>query len=506
MPVLLAAAAVVASLRLPAAAAWPMDTGVDWQAEQRARASGVDPAGDLQRKIDAAIASGSPQLEVPAGDYLFGNRTLLIANATDFALVAAGDGPVEFVFANSEGGVIIHSCTNVTISGRNVTGRAGIHVDRSPPPFAQATVTKKSEGGQGAEFILDGDSADPRTLSGSLDPTDHWPNGSSGVMTHGWRKGSRGAPDTRGLPISLGSLNTGEVVEIAPRTFRARPGDLDGANVGDQFVSSIWKGFMFNIANSSSVTTEDLAVHATGYMGVYEADGGGGHIYRRFSLVPRNGRIISSNADGIHSEDLDVGPTIIDSHFHSMLDDFMGVHATLLLVQNVEASSNGTAKLRIVHPHVSDLNTFGSTELWYGTSEPMRRVFTGDALDLFDPLTFAPVGTVMASSPAVLLSPATAKPWESPISKAADALFPSCCTHFPDFEPEHYRMQHFANSVYEVEVSGLPPNTPANNTLLKYALLPIAETAPPCHLQADSTKLSQELKSRSHYIACGTGT
>lgn len=61
-------------------------------------------------------------------------------------------------------------------------------------------------------------------------------------------------------------------------------------------------------------------------------------MYRRFSLVPRNGRIISSNADGIHSEDLDVGPTILDSHFHSMLDDFMGVHATLLMVQRVETN------------------------------------------------------------------------------------------------------------------------------------------------------------------------
>ena len=80
------------------------------------------------------------------------------------------------------------------------------------------------------------------------------------------------------------------------------------ARVGDQFVSFIWKGYNYNVANSSRVTTEDLAVHATGYMGVYEADGEGGHVYRRFSLVPRNGRIISSNADGLHSEDLDGEP------------------------------------------------------------------------------------------------------------------------------------------------------------------------------------------------------
>ena len=41
--------------------------------------------------------------------------------------------------------------------GRNATGRAGIHVDRSPPPFAQGTVTKKGTAKDPAEFTLDGD-------------------------------------------------------------------------------------------------------------------------------------------------------------------------------------------------------------------------------------------------------------------------------------------------------------------------------------------------------------
>eukprot|EP01047_Picozoa_sp_COSAG01_P008036 COSAG01_NODE_311_length_19072_cov_73.511727_24_plen_445_part_00 len=294
---------------------------------------------------------------------------------------------------------------------------------------------------------------------------------SSGVMTHGFRRGSVGAPDTRGRPGgATGSLNTGGVIEIGPRKFRCgSPSDLSGFKVGDQFVSTVWKGYTYNVENSTRVTTEDLAVHATGYMGVYEADGGGGHVYRRFSLVPRNGRIISSNADGLHSEDVDVGPTILDSKFSSMLDDFLGVHATLLLVQSVETSGTSTS-LRVVHPHVSDLNTFGSTDHWYGTSEPMLRVQAGDALDLFDPLTFAKVGTVTAKSAAKLLSPSSAKPWQSAISKAADELFPDCCTHFPDFEVEHYKLQHFANSVYEVELTASPPKAASNATILKYVL------------------------------------
>ena len=73
-------------------------------------------------------------------------------------------------------------------------------------------------------------------------------------------------------------------------------------------------------------------------------------------------------------------------------------------------------------------------------------------------------------------SPATTRPWEGAISKAADALFPDCCTHFPDFEPEHYKMQHFANSVYEVELTAPPPVIKGQSgALLKY-VLQIAKT------------------------------
>ena len=100
----------------------------------------TDPAGDLQARITAAIARSAPSLAVPAGIYSFGNRTLLIENATDFALLAAG--PVQFIFWQHRGGVVIRGCANVTVSGQNGTGTGGIVVDRSPPPYAQILVTK----------------------------------------------------------------------------------------------------------------------------------------------------------------------------------------------------------------------------------------------------------------------------------------------------------------------------------------------------------------------------
>ena len=200
----------------------------------------ADPAAELQAKIDGAIAAGAPSLAVEAGDYHFGNRTLLIENATDFALLAAG--PVQFIFWQHRGGVVVRSCTNVTISGQNATGMAGIVVDRSPPPYAQGLIT--GEHGGFVEFELEGDSADPWTLSGDLDPTDHWPNGSSGVMTTGWRKGSVGAlPDSRGQPTGIGrGFDPRKMVPVAGGSRRFRvgtKGELGGARVGDQFIMTV---------------------------------------------------------------------------------------------------------------------------------------------------------------------------------------------------------------------------------------------------------------------------
>ena len=48
-----------------------------------------DRAGELQQRINAAIASQAPSLSIAAGDYHFGNRTLLVQDASNLRLVAA---------------------------------------------------------------------------------------------------------------------------------------------------------------------------------------------------------------------------------------------------------------------------------------------------------------------------------------------------------------------------------------------------------------------------------
>jgi hypothetical protein len=72
--------------------------------------------------------------------------------------------------------------------------------------------------------------------------------------------------------------------------------------VGDAFVAITWLGYGYTIGNSSHVTTQDVTIRASPYMAVAEIDGHGAHIYRNVSITAGPGRLISVNADGIHSE------------------------------------------------------------------------------------------------------------------------------------------------------------------------------------------------------------
>ena len=60
---------------------------------------------------------------------------------------------------------------------------------------------------------------------------------------------------------------------------------------------------------------QDVAIHAAGDMAIAELDGAGGHTFRRVTLAPRNGRIISSNADAFHSANVDTAATLDHCHF-----------------------------------------------------------------------------------------------------------------------------------------------------------------------------------------------
>jgi hypothetical protein len=437
-------------------------------------------AEELQHRINVYIAAGARVFYVPSGEYYFGNRTLLIQNATDFALVARG--PVTFWFTNSDGGFMLRGCSNVTVMGDSPT--TPLRIDRSPPPFSQGTLTNLTA--KTMEFKLDGDSPDPRALEPSRNPS-AGPGMIDVGMCSSWKVGSRssdGREDSRGMPTGHACFPTSAMCDLGPGRFTvARTSRNSDVSVGDQFVFILWRGFSYVVANSSDVVTQDVAVHAAGDMAVFEGDGGGGHTYRRLKVVPRNGRLISSNADAFHSSDMERGPKLENCHFKSMLDDFFNFQSTLLLATNF-SGLDGT--LTLVHPHTSDQaddfapGNVAVTDHWYGTTEPLSRLRAGDQLIFYDPFSFEEVGRTRTAAHARLLSPATDQ--NSTLAQRADALvgllrigehchgFSCTCDKgsscWSAVSKQHYPVQRFRASVYSVELAGALPLQPRSGPMV----------------------------------------
>ena len=100
---------------------------------------------ELQQRINASIAAGAAALHLPSGDYIFQNASLVVAGASDFALLADPRGAARLWFEIGHG-VLIESCRNVTVAGPiEIDYTSGAHyqgtvVDvRTPNPGRGAT-------------------------------------------------------------------------------------------------------------------------------------------------------------------------------------------------------------------------------------------------------------------------------------------------------------------------------------------------------------------------------
>lgn len=99
----------------------------------------------------------------------------------------------------------------------------------------------------------------------------------------------------------------------------------------------------------------------------------------------------------MHTSDVDVAPTIEDSHFATLLDDYYNFQTTLLLAMGSdyhEGKSTDPNTFLLVHPHVSDQSIALNVprDEWYGTTEPLSRVGAGEELIFYDPITFEEMG------------------------------------------------------------------------------------------------------------------
>ena len=175
-------------------------------------------------------------------------------------------------------GVVISNSRNITVRG--------LTLDSDPSNYAQGTVVGGSARNSSLVAQFDAAFIPPDTR---VQPFSH-AGGLMGAKVMFWD------PATR-LPLR-GSLN------FMAGSSKHAGGDswlidlknpfVDHATgvappVGSLLTVFARRGITWQVTNSSRLLTEDLTIHAGGNMGVHENYGGGGHIYRRLSIVRKPG-------------------------------------------------------------------------------------------------------------------------------------------------------------------------------------------------------------------------
>ncbi len=251
------------------------------------------PGRELQILIDAAIASGDRQLQIPPGDYLFNttHANLEVLGAENLVIDAAG----VTVWLWPGAFVDVRDSEHSTI--RDLT------VDYSPPCFSQGSVAAVYSANHSFELVVE---------SGFLPPDIrlHPQFNATEVKLIYW------SPTTR-LMLQQPGSNPWDPTRsscVGPRCTitlgdRSNPlpaiGDLVTASprIGANMVIQTWYTSGYRHTNCSEMSAVNITMHGAGSMGFGEFGGEGGNNYTDCRNIrrPASSHLLSSNHDGFHS-------------------------------------------------------------------------------------------------------------------------------------------------------------------------------------------------------------
>eukprot|EP01079_Euglenida_sp_SAG-EU17-18_P000235 gene235-2379_t len=314
------------------------------------------PGAELQDQVNQAIASGSNELVVAAGDYSFGEKAFIIANATGFALTGAGAAASHLWFSPGYG-VEVLSCLDTVVSG--------FSTDTVTPPNSQARLVAADN--VSSTIVIDVESGFPlpvasdSVLFNQTCPTapPGLRNGQCGEIKAPLADSascamcqSHASPATARIipgqqmtnPMASADCNTatrrcnvslaygpawppppGSLVTMSPRAFASK-----------YAIPTYYKGTTF-VYNSTRVTLASYTTHSAGDMTYLENLGEGGHTYRGVNILrrpspPYPARLLASNSDGFHSFGCGTGGTLEGCEFEFIADDYLNFHNRELLL------------------------------------------------------------------------------------------------------------------------------------------------------------------------------
>ena len=275
-------------------------------------------------------------VDIAEGDIRFGNSSLLIEGAAGLQLRGRGPTRSRLWFEPGHGVQVVAS--------RDVT-LMGFSTDCPQAPFAQGRVVGASRAGRWVDFELEDGFPSP------VDSELFAPGSEMKVVfwdpltrrMRGWQRifepaqsfsrtaiaGDRGYRVQLVNPLEV-EPRRGELITVSPRLF----------SFGSAPFPSFYKG-TFLVLDSARVALTDVHIHCSATMTLLELGGEGGHVYRRVAIrrkprPPYPSRLLATNSDGLHSFSVRRGPTLVDSFFEFLADDFLNVHNRVWPVVHVQ--------------------------------------------------------------------------------------------------------------------------------------------------------------------------
>lgn len=272
-------------------------------------------AEDFRPRVQAALQRGDKRIVIPPGNYRLtpkggGGELWALRGVKNVEIVAEG---VTLTGTRLMRAISIQQCSGVTIRG--------LTVDYDPLPFTQGQVTAVAPEGNSIDVTIH--AGYPRRPYSRID-----------VVDPKTRHRKKGMPFLWGAKAEMVAENVVRV-KLVGIGKTAKTGDLVSLSTAQETGAP----HAIAIDQCERLLFENVTVHSAPGMGILEADGEGGSVFRKCRVVPgvtpasaTEARLLSSSWDAMQSKTVRQGPLVEDCEISDAGDDSWSVQSSDFLV------------------------------------------------------------------------------------------------------------------------------------------------------------------------------
>lgn len=278
-------------------------------------------AGDFRPTVEDALKRGEKRILIPPGNYRVtprgGGELWALRGLKDVEIIADG---VILTGTKLMRAISLHRCSGVTLRG--------LTVDYDPLPFTQGEVIAAA---------ADGNSIDVRIHAGYP----RKPYSRIDVVDAKTRFRKKGMPFLWGTQSELVGEDVVRV-KLTGIAKAAKPGDLVSLSTGQETGAP----HAIVMDQCEKILLENVTVHSAPGMGILEADGEGGSVFRHCRIIPgpkpegaTEERLLGTSWDAMQSKTIRHGPRVENCEISCAGDDSWSVQSSDFLVVNSEGTT-----------------------------------------------------------------------------------------------------------------------------------------------------------------------